>query len=79
MEIDNQYHNVYVLKRPGVDEFMRRMGQVYEIVVFTASLSKVFVFSPPNMDSFPNYVVFLVCRSRIGYAGYSQSGDPSTL
>lgn len=41
VEIDNQYHNVYVLKRPGVDEFMRRMGEIYEIVVFTASLSKV--------------------------------------
>lgn len=53
MEIDNQYHNVYVLKRPGVDEFMRRMGQVYEIVVFTASLSKVlFVCYSVNMFSF---------------------------
>ena len=41
VEIDNQYHNVYVLKRPGVDEFMRKMGEKYEIVVFTASLSKV--------------------------------------
>ena len=41
VEIDNQYHNVYVLKRPGVDEFMRKMGEIYEIVVFTASLSKV--------------------------------------
>ncbi|CEP18023.1 hypothetical protein [Parasitella parasitica] len=41
VEIDNQYHNVYVLKRPGVDEFMRKMGEKYEIVVFTASLAKV--------------------------------------
>ncbi|KAL9548611.1 hypothetical protein MBANPS3_005606 [Mucor bainieri] len=40
VEIDNQYHNVYVLKRPGVDEFMRKMGEKYEIVVFTASLAK---------------------------------------
>ncbi|CDS13226.1 hypothetical protein LRAMOSA05404 [Lichtheimia ramosa] len=47
VEIDNQYHNVYVLKRPGVDEFMRRMGQVYEIVVFTASLSK---YADPVLD-----------------------------
>lgn len=46
VEIDNQYHNVYVLKRPGVDEFMRKMGEIYEIVVFTASLAKVgnFIF-----------------------------------
>ena len=43
VEIDNQYHNVYVLKRPGVDEFMRKMGEKYEIVVFTASLAKVHI------------------------------------
>ncbi|CAO3628066.1 unnamed protein product [Cunninghamella blakesleeana] len=47
VEIDNQYHNVYVLKRPGVDEFMRRMGEIYEIVVFTASLSK---YADPVLD-----------------------------
>ncbi|KAI9319334.1 HAD-like domain-containing protein [Dichotomocladium elegans] len=47
VEIDYQYHNVYVLKRPGVDEFMRKMGEKYEIVVFTASLSK---YADPVLD-----------------------------
>ncbi|KAG2198447.1 hypothetical protein INT47_004434 [Mucor saturninus] len=47
VEIDNQYHNVYVLKRPGVDEFMRKMGEKYEIVVFTASLAK---YADPVLD-----------------------------
>ncbi|KAI9319123.1 NLI interacting factor [Dichotomocladium elegans] len=47
VEIDNQFHNVYVLKRPGVDEFMRKMGELYEIVVFTASLSK---YANPVLD-----------------------------
>lgn len=41
VEIDGIVHNVYVLKRPGVDLFMKRMSNVYEIVVFTASLAKV--------------------------------------
>jgi len=41
VEIEGQYHNVYVIKRPGVDQFMKRMGELYEVVVFTASLSKV--------------------------------------
>lgn len=41
VEIENQVHNVYVIKRPGVDAFMKRMGELYEVVVFTASLSKV--------------------------------------
>lgn len=45
--IDNVYHNVYVLKRPGVDEFMRRMAQHYEILIFTASLSK---YADPLLD-----------------------------
>ncbi|KAG0757793.1 hypothetical protein G6F24_010242 [Rhizopus arrhizus] len=47
VEIDNQFHNVYVLKRPGVDEFMRKMGERYEIVVFTASLAK---YADPVLD-----------------------------
>jgi carboxy-terminal domain RNA polymerase II polypeptide A small phosphatase len=41
VEIDKVMHSVYVLKRPGVDEFLTRMGPQFELVVFTASLSKV--------------------------------------
>ncbi|KAL9596369.1 MAG: hypothetical protein Q9219_005847 [cf. Caloplaca sp. 3 TL-2023] len=40
VEIEGQYHNVYVIKRPGVDQFMKRVGELYEVVVFTASVSK---------------------------------------
>ncbi|KAJ2745947.1 hypothetical protein GGI20_001762 [Coemansia sp. BCRC 34301] len=45
--LEGQEHNVYVLKRPGVDEFMRIMGQYYEVVVFTASLS---MYADPVLD-----------------------------
>lgn len=41
VDIDNQTHNVYVIKRPGVDTFLKKMGEIYEVVIFTASLSKV--------------------------------------
>lgn len=41
MEIEYNWHNVYVIKRPGVDKFLKKMGEIYEVVVFTASLSKV--------------------------------------
>ncbi|MCJ1439341.1 hypothetical protein MMC27_008733, partial [Xylographa pallens] len=44
VEIEGQYHNVYVIKRPGVDQFMKRVGELYEVVVFTASVSKVKLF-----------------------------------
>jgi len=47
VNIDNAIHNVYVLKRPGVDEFMRRMGEHFEVVIFTASLSK---YADPLLD-----------------------------
>ncbi|KAA1116494.1 hypothetical protein PGT21_015928 [Puccinia graminis f. sp. tritici] len=47
VEIENSVHNVHVIKRPGVDEFMRKMGEIYEVVVFTASLSK---YADPVLD-----------------------------
>ncbi|OBA20750.1 NIF-domain-containing protein [Metschnikowia bicuspidata var. bicuspidata NRRL YB-4993] len=40
VEIEDQVHHVYVIKRPGVDEFLRKVGQWYEVVVFTASVAK---------------------------------------
>lgn len=30
-----------MLKRPYVDEFLQRMGELFECVLFTASLAKV--------------------------------------
>lgn len=47
VEIDNQIHQVYVLKRPGVDQFLKSMGEKFELVVFTASLSK---YADPVLD-----------------------------
>ncbi|KAF7215038.1 dentin matrix acidic phosphoprotein 1-like [Nothobranchius furzeri] len=40
VEIEGTLHQVYVLKRPHVDEFLKRMGELFECVLFTASLSK---------------------------------------
>ncbi|KAF4567639.1 hypothetical protein EYR36_011261 [Pleurotus pulmonarius] len=40
VEIEYHWHHFHVLKRPGVDEFLLKMGEIYEVVVFTASLSK---------------------------------------
>ncbi|KAF8951546.1 hypothetical protein BGZ46_003927, partial [Entomortierella lignicola] len=47
VEIDNQSHNVYVIKRPGVDTFLQKMGELYEVVIFTASLS---MYADPVLD-----------------------------
>lgn len=82
VEIEDQVHQVYVLKRPGmfmyrtlvlwfqffffppkwfglrscwylneittgVDKFMKRVGELFEVVIFTASLAKVKNHEPP--------------------------------
>ncbi|KAJ3903788.1 NIF-domain-containing protein [Lentinula edodes] len=47
VEIESHWHHFHVLKRPGVDSFLKEMGQIYEIVVFTASLSK---YADPVLD-----------------------------
>ncbi|KDR75432.1 hypothetical protein GALMADRAFT_227080 [Galerina marginata CBS 339.88] len=47
VEIEYHWHNVYVIKRPGVDNFLKKMGEIYEVVVFTASLSK---YADPVLD-----------------------------
>ena len=44
IKLDNNLHDIHVLIRPGVEEFINKMSQLYEIVIFTASLSKVILF-----------------------------------
>ncbi|XP_057677557.1 carboxy-terminal domain RNA polymerase II polypeptide A small phosphatase 2 isoform X2 [Corythoichthys intestinalis] len=46
---------VYVLKRPYVDEFLRRMGELFECVLFTASLAK---YADPVTDLLDRHGVF---------------------
>jgi len=54
VEIDGQVHQVYVTKRPHVDEFLRRVGNLFECVLFTASLAK---YADPVADLLdPNQV-----------------------
>lgn len=47
VNIEGTVHNVFVIKRPGVDEFMQRVSQHYEVVIYTASLSK---YADPLLD-----------------------------
>ncbi|XP_060846871.1 phosphatase Herzog [Rhopalosiphum padi] len=55
VEIDGTVHQVYVLKRPHVDEFLQRMGELYECVLFTASLAK---YADPVADLLDKWGVF---------------------
>ena len=47
VDIEGTTHSVFVCKRPGCDEFLRRCGELYEVVIFTASLSK---YADPLLD-----------------------------
>lgn len=59
VEIEDQVHQVYVLKRPGVDKFMKYVGERFEVVVFTASLAK---YADPVLDLLD---IHKVVRSRL--------------
>jgi len=47
VEIEAELHKVYVRKRPGCDEFLLESSKLYEIVVYTASMSK---YASPLLD-----------------------------
>ena len=47
IEIENEIHDIHVLVRPGVQEFLEKISKKYEIVIFTASISK---YAEPLLD-----------------------------
>lgn len=47
VEIDDKVCYVYVLVRPGAQEFLEKLAEFYEVVIFTASLSK---YAKPLME-----------------------------
>ena len=59
VEIDDQVYQVYVLKRPRVDDFMKAVGEKFEVVIFTASLSK---YADPVIDLLDKH---RVCKHRL--------------
>lgn len=47
VEIDGNVCNVFVVVRPGTEFFLQRLAKYYEIVIYTASLSK---YADPLID-----------------------------
>jgi len=47
VDIEGIVRTIYVAKRPHVDEFMKVCGELFEVVVFTASLAK---YADPLLD-----------------------------
>lgn len=48
VQIEGMCHDVYVAKRPYVDEFLERVAEKFEVIVFTASLAK---YANPVLDN----------------------------
>jgi RNA polymerase II subunit A small phosphatase-like protein len=40
IKLQNFVYKINVIKRPGTEEFLAKMGEIYEVVIFTASLSE---------------------------------------
>ena len=76
VEIEGQTHNVYVIKRPGVDNFLKEMGRIYEVVVFTASLSKV---NFPTSSARQELILLAVCRPSAGHVRCRKSSQASPV
>ena len=47
VEIEGSICNIFILVRPGVSQFLKRMIKHYEVTIFTASLSK---YAEPLVD-----------------------------
>ena len=64
--------------RPGVDEFLRRMNEKYELVVFTASLSK---YAEPLMQQLDpqGFCVYKLFREHCTFNGSAYVKDLTRL
>ena len=76
--MDGRQYDVYVQVRPGTDQFLREMAQHYEVVIFTASLSK---YANPLMDLLdPNrYCTARLFREHCSYIDRTYMKDMTLL
>jgi len=47
VDFDGILYNIYVLIRPGAENFIKRMSKIFELVIFTASISR---YASPLLD-----------------------------
>ena len=64
VEIEGKIVDVYVLKRPHMDHFMAHVGERFEVVVFTASLSKYAGAQTPSCPSLDAACLAMLCSAR---------------
>mmetsp|Transcript_43692 Transcript_43692/g.103129 ORF Transcript_43692/g.103129 Transcript_43692/m.103129 type:complete len:321 (+) Transcript_43692:175-1137(+) len=54
VELEGDHHHVFVRKRPGVDTFLLKVAELYEVVVYTASMAK---YANPLLDKLDSHGV----------------------
>lgn len=72
VEIEDTVHKIHVAKRPYVDEYLKRCGELYEVVVFTASLAKYAdkVIDLLDVNGYVDWRLF-----RESFKGHEQNGQ----
>eukprot|EP00049_Salpingoeca_infusionum_P016800 m.348882 g.348882 ORF g.348882 m.348882 type:complete len:248 (+) comp16148_c1_seq17:380-1123(+) len=78
IDIEGQMHNVYVLKRPFVDKFLAAVSKDYELVMFTASLSKYADLVVDRLDV-QSYIAHRLFREHCVFQAGSYIKDISRL
>ena len=78
IDIENQIHDIHVLIRPGVQTFLKRLSKLYEIVIFTASVSK---YADPLLDILDkdNICSFRLFREHCSMMGMTYIKDLNKL
>lgn len=44
VKISGLKYDVYVMVRPGLDNFLEKVSKIFEVVIFTASLPEVYFY-----------------------------------
>lgn len=78
INVDRQKFKIYVLKRPGLEEFLQKCCELFEVVIFTASLS---VYADPLLDILDphNQISFRLFRESCSYVNGTYIKDLSKL
>ena len=78
INLDNEIHDIHVLVRPGVKEFLEKISKRFEIVIFTASISK---YASPLLDILDknNYCSFRLYRENCTFLNSSFVKDLKKL
>ena len=75
---NNEPHDFHVLIRPGAKEFIKKMNKLYELVIFTASVSK-YAIPLINLIDEKGLCIHRLCREHCSFVNTFFTKDLSKL